>query len=152
MPSKLKQFIPILVFIGVILGAQNWWRIALWLNPIDNRNLSPGDVVLYSTSWCPYCARTRAFLQQADIPYTEYDIEKSDRAMREYEQLNGHGVPVIKIGDKVIQGYDPSMIRKALDTLSRQKAQPSTTDQTALKQHTLARSPQAVPLASHIAV
>jgi len=32
-------------------------------------------VVLYATDWCGYCAKTRKFLAERGIAYTEFDIE-----------------------------------------------------------------------------
>ena len=39
------------------------------------------------------------------IPFTEYDIEKSAKAAREYKKLRGTGVPVILIGDRRMNGF-----------------------------------------------
>lgn len=120
--QRLQKATPLLVFIGAFLLISNWPRIELWFNPIDSSGLVASDVVMYGTSWCTYCASARSFLQQAGIPYTEYDIEKSPRAQREYDRIGGRGVPVFKVGRVVIQGYDPSLIRRAVDKLQRQKS------------------------------
>ena len=87
------------------------------LNPIDNSNIQQQDVLLYTTSWCPYCRKAREFLERANIPYTELDVEKSSQAYEQYEKISGRGVPVIKIGDQVIQGYNPDAIRTALSSM-----------------------------------
>ena len=118
MLNKFKTYLPIIFFIVSLILIQNWWRIDLYINPLVNDTISPRDVTLYSTSWCRYCEKTRRFLDQANIPYTEYDIEKSTTAYRKYEQLGGRGVPVIRIGDTTIQGYDTKAIRKAINTES----------------------------------
>ncbi|MEH6825382.1 MAG: glutaredoxin family protein, partial [Motiliproteus sp.] len=34
-------------------------------------------VILYGTSWCPYCEKTKEFLERNDVPYYEYNIENS---------------------------------------------------------------------------
>ncbi|KKK49462.1 hypothetical protein LCGC14_3134800, partial [marine sediment metagenome] len=87
---------------------------------IDVSTINESDVVIYTTSWCTYCRKARVFLRQANIPYTEYDIEKSARAYAEYQQISGRGVPVIRIGKQTIQGYDPVAIRAALAALNQQ--------------------------------
>ena len=99
---------------------QNWARIELLLNPIDTDSLAEGDVVMYTTSWCPYCAKARRYLNAANIPFTEHDIEKSEEAYKEYQRLSDRGVPVLAIGDTVVQGYDPGRIREAIDLLQAQ--------------------------------
>lgn len=121
MLSGLKKALPLLILVAVLLSIQNWWRINLLLHPIDQHALTESDVMMYSTSWCQYCAKARRFLSQANIPYTEYDIEKSPGALQEYQRLSGRGVPVLKIGRIVIQGYDPDLMRRAIDRLNQQK-------------------------------
>ncbi|ARN73646.1 glutaredoxin family protein [Oceanicoccus sagamiensis] len=114
MNKKAKNFIPLILFIAVFLLLQNWWRVDLVLNPISTESINEEAVVMYSTNWCPYCRKARLFFRQANIPYTEYDVEKSARAYEEYQRISGRGVPVIVIGDKVVQGFDKQAIRRAL--------------------------------------
>lgn len=122
MQSTTRKFIPLLVLLGVFLLIQNSWRVKLWLNPIDSTALSANDVVMYTTSWCPYCEKARVLFQRTDTPYIEYDVEKSPQAMAEYKNLHGHGVPVIRIGTQVIHGYNPDSIRAAIESLNQQRA------------------------------
>jgi glutaredoxin len=70
-------------------------------------------VVMYATSWCPYCARARTFLRVNGIRYTELDVEK-DPAAREHFQRLGGGVPVITVGEEVVHGFDERALRRAL--------------------------------------
>ena len=120
--QRLQKFTPLIFFVGAFLLLNNWPRIELWFNPIDSSGVAAGDVVMYGTSWCGYCASARSFLHQAGVPFTEYDIEKSPRARREYDRIGGRGVPVFTVGKVVIQGYDPTLIRRALDKLQQQKS------------------------------
>jgi len=62
-------------------------------------------VVMYSTSWCGYCKKAARHFRKKNIPFTEYDIEKSARAAKEYKKLRGRGVPVILIGDRRMNGF-----------------------------------------------
>ena len=91
------------------------------LNTISSESLNKDDVVMYSTSWCPYCRKARLFFRQANVPYTEYDVEKSASAYEEYQRISGRGVPVIVIGDQVIQGFNQPAIKKALTELTNTK-------------------------------
>ncbi len=63
-------------------------------------------VVMYSTSWCGYCKKARQHFTRNNIPFKEYDIEKSEKAAKEYKKLNGRGVPVILIGKKRMNGFN----------------------------------------------
>lgn len=44
------------------------------------------------------------------MPYTEYDIEKNPEGRRQYDALNGRGVPVLKVGDEVLYGFNRERI------------------------------------------
>ncbi len=116
--KQLTRLLPLAAFIVLLFAIQNWWRVDLLLNPIDTNGIDEQSVVLYSTNWCPYCRKARTFFKQANIPFIEYDVEKSARAYQEYQQISGRGVPVIVIGDQVIQGYNQQAIRSALTTLT----------------------------------
>ncbi|MGH0038326.1 MAG: glutaredoxin family protein [Myxococcota bacterium] len=67
----------------------------------------PGHrVVLFTTSWCGYCAKARRFLDANQVPYTEVDIERSEQGRLEYERLGGYGVPMFVIDGRPIFGLD----------------------------------------------
>lgn len=72
----------------------------------------PLQIIVYTTSWCGYCARLRNDLNQAEIPFEERDIEKSDAAREAYDKLGLRGVPITVIGDNVFRGYQPQNIKK----------------------------------------
>lgn len=71
------------------------------------------DVVMYATSWCPYCARARALFAAKGAAVTEIDIEQVDGAREEMQQRSGRRtVPQVFIGGQHIGGYDDT---RALD-------------------------------------
>ncbi len=71
-------------------------------------------VIIYGTSWCPYCEQTKSFLEHNEIPYYEYNIEVSSEGYRQYKQLNGLGTPLLLINNQVIRGHNPPAIMKSL--------------------------------------
>ncbi len=76
------------------------------------------NVVLYATSWCGYCKKTRAFLAENDIQYTEYDVENSEEGRQQFEALGGNGVPVLDIRGTVVHGFS---IKKFTEALKQNK-------------------------------
>lgn len=62
-------------------------------------------VRLYTTTWCGYCKRAKAYLQARGTPYQEFDVETSAQGQSEYRALGGRGVPVILVGDQRMDGY-----------------------------------------------
>ena len=74
----------------------------------------PDKVDLYLTSWCPYCRKLENFLNDHHIVYTRHDIEADPASAEEFGDLGGEGVPLTRIGNKVIYGYDPEKVLQAL--------------------------------------
>ena len=72
------------------------------------------DVVIYTTTWCPYCDSLRNTLNSYGITFTDRDTEKSFHGLLGFIALNGRGVPVSVIGDQVVHGYDGQAITDAL--------------------------------------
>ncbi len=66
---------------------------------------SSRQVVMYATSWCPYCQQARNYFREQGIPYIEHDIEKDADAKRAYEAFGGRGVPVIFVGKRRMNGF-----------------------------------------------
>ena len=67
---------------------------------------TPG-VVLYTTSWCPYCERARQLLARKDVAFSEIDVESAPEKRAEMQQKSGRRtVPQIFIGDHHVGGSD----------------------------------------------
>jgi glutaredoxin 3 len=65
------------------------------------------EVVMYSTSWCPYCSRARKLLEDKGVKYTEIDVEAVDGARAQMQQRSGRtSVPQIFVGERHLGGYD----------------------------------------------
>ena len=72
-------------------------------------------VIIYTTSWCPFCELTKEFLKEKGIEYEEKNVENDLQAREEMIQKSGQlGVPVIDIEGKIIIGYSPEEIEEAL--------------------------------------
>lgn len=103
----------ILLILAALAAWQHWDRLEPMLFGKPPQVAGQGEVILYATSWCGYCAKTREFLGERGIAYTELDIEKSPEARRAYDALGGRGVPVLKVNGTVIHGYNPQGILAA---------------------------------------
>ncbi|WP_017879275.1 MULTISPECIES: glutaredoxin family protein [unclassified Janthinobacterium] len=75
-------------------------------------------VVLYGTTRCGFCAKARAHFAENNIPFTDLDIDQSPQAKSEFAKLGGGGVPLLLIGNRRIQGFNPGAIGAALKKLS----------------------------------
>lgn len=71
-------------------------------------------VEVYLTMWCPYCRKMESFLKKNGIPYRRYNIEADQAANRRYQAMGGGGIPLTRVGDYIIRGYDPQAVLRAL--------------------------------------
>jgi glutaredoxin 3 len=69
--------------------------------------VTPPDVTLYMSDWCPYCARARGLLTQKNVVFSEINVE-DDLKFREemIARSNRQTVPQIFIGEKHVGGCD----------------------------------------------
>jgi len=73
------------------------------------------EVILYGTSWCPYCRKARDFFRSRGIDFIEHDIEKDkEAAIRKKELDSRSGVPFVIINGRQIRGYSESAYERAL--------------------------------------
>ncbi len=78
-------------------------------------------VLMYMTTWCPYCTRARALLKQKHVVFTEIDIDAvPDQKAIMMQKSGRRTVPQIFIDDRPIGGCDDLYAleqRGELDTL-----------------------------------
>lgn len=73
------------------------------------------EVILYGTSWCPYCQKARDYFTSRNISFTNYDIEKDKEAAERKKQLDTEsGVPFAIINGEKIHGFSPADYERAL--------------------------------------
>lgn len=85
------------------------------------RSYGAVDVVLYETSWCPYCTKARKLLNEMGVSLVSYDIEKDREKRAEMLEKTGgsRGVPVIDVEGIVLHGYSEEDIRLAVEKQRR---------------------------------
>jgi glutaredoxin len=74
------------------------------------------DVILYSTAWCGYCTKARAYLAGLGVSVTEHDVDRDPARGEEMRAKSGsRGVPVVDVEGIIIRGYAPDQIRAAVE-------------------------------------
>lgn len=66
------------------------------------------QIVMYSTQWCGACKKAKKYFRENNITFQEYDVETSEKGRRDYDALEGNGVPIILIGKKRMNGFSAS--------------------------------------------
>lgn len=80
--------------------------------------LAPGPVIMFATSWCPYCAKAREVFAKHGVHYTELDLERDPAAEAfQHDVMGLSGFPTIVIGNRVTQGFDEGQIVASLKEL-----------------------------------
>lgn len=65
------------------------------------------DVLLYTTSWCPYCHRAKTLLKEKGVQWVEFDIDADPVQRRAMMEASGRDtVPQIFINGTHVGGSD----------------------------------------------
>lgn len=67
-------------------------------------------IIVFSKSGCPYCEKTKSFLQKLQLPYTDITLNPNDinydyKKNKLFNHYNHQTFPIILINNKLIGGY-----------------------------------------------
>ncbi len=68
-------------------------------------------VVLYSMDKCPNCQVAKRYLEEKNIPYRLCNV-KTPKGQKELASLGMRAVPVLKIGDEILNGFSVKAFNK----------------------------------------
>jgi len=72
-------------------------------------------VTVYSTTWCGFCHMAKEYFKSKGVEFEDVDVTNDAEKQQEAVDLSGQqGVPVIKIDNVVIVGFDRPKIDAAL--------------------------------------
>ncbi len=72
-------------------------------------------VTIYSTPVCHFCHAAKDFFKENNVEYTEHDVAADLEKRTEMIDITGQmGVPVIRINDDVIIGFDEPKLKELL--------------------------------------
>jgi len=73
-------------------------------------------VTIYSTPSCHFCQAAKEFFTENSITYTEHDVASDLEKRQEMIEITGQmGVPVIRINDDVVVGFDEAKVKELLE-------------------------------------
>ncbi len=73
------------------------------------------DVTIYSTPVCHYCQAAKEYFKEHNVVFTEHNVASDVDKRQEMIEMTGQmGVPVIRIGDDVVIGFDEQKVAELL--------------------------------------
>jgi len=125
--QKLKTFIVYsLVILSFGILGYEMPKIIAWFKPgysiAENTKYFPNPntkVVIYTTSWCPFCQKTRDYLKSKNVPFAELDIEQNEVGKAQYSEFGTEAIPVVLIGNRRILGFKPDVFEDSLNQLGK---------------------------------
>ena len=97
--------------ITLISLVRHWAQNEAQANPSD---WTPQTVAIFTNDSCTYCADAKQFLTDKKVPFTEFNLDHSEKARQVFGILNGRGVPLILVGKQRLNGYDQKTLSKIL--------------------------------------
>ncbi|MEI7462930.1 MAG: glutaredoxin family protein [Candidatus Taylorbacteria bacterium] len=74
------------------------------------------EISIYSTPTCVYCNMAKTFFKSYNMTFKEFNVSSDLEKRREMIDMTGQmGVPVIKVGNEVVVGFDETKLKIALD-------------------------------------
>ncbi len=74
------------------------------------------DVTIYTTPTCSFCHMTKAFLADKGVKFKEVDLTQDQESLKHVVEATGQmGVPVTKIDDEYVIGFDKDTLSRLLD-------------------------------------
>ncbi|GAB6276138.1 MAG: glutaredoxin domain-containing protein [Rectinema sp.] len=69
-------------------------------------------VYMYTLSTCPWCRKAKKYFTEHGIAFDFIDYDLADEAtqdkiINELEAHGANGFPFVRIGDQVVEGYQP---------------------------------------------
>ncbi len=69
--------------------------------------VKPGDVTMYSTTECQYCAQAKGWLNQYGFAFSECNMSVREECEREFKSFGANGTPYLVVrGHHMKDGFD----------------------------------------------
>ena len=73
------------------------------------------NVIVYSTSVCPWCVKVKDFLKQNNVKFEERNAQENPTYAQELAQKSGgYAVPVTDIDGTIIVGFNVKRLKEVL--------------------------------------
>ena len=85
-------------------------------NTTQGATTATKKVEIYSTESCHFCHMAKEWLTYKNIPFVDYNVGQDMERRKEMVEMTGQlGVPVIKIEDNLMIGFNQEQMAKLLE-------------------------------------
>jgi glutaredoxin 3 len=82
----------------------------------------PPKITVYTSPACHWCRVAKRYMESKGLPYREVDIIADKRGRQEMVRMTGqYGVPVIRVGERAMTGWDKAEFERLLDGRPRRR-------------------------------
>ena len=84
--------------------------------PTNGNSRHPPVVTIYTTPHCHWCRVAKRYFSEHGIEFREVDVTRRNAGRREMTLMTGGtAVPVIKVGEHAMTGWDEREFQKLMD-------------------------------------
>lgn len=73
------------------------------------------NIIVYTSNTCSYCVAAKEYLKSNNLKYEEKNVNENPAYRKELMAMKIMSVPVIKIDNEVIVGFDQNKIQELLN-------------------------------------
>jgi len=73
-----------------------------------------GDIVMFTTDTCPYCAQAREWLSKHQVPWQECNVDQDAHCRAVFQAQGAPGVPLMNVRGQWRLGFDPLWLGETL--------------------------------------
>lgn len=120
MKPRWREWLVPGVALALVYAGMHGWRSSAedrWARDILQHVRADGhagDIIMYSTQSCVYCAKARAWFGAHHIPFVDCDIERDAVCMNRYAALGAAGTPTFEVHGNRLLGFSPEALVQAL--------------------------------------
>ena len=94
--------------------AWTWWQEREVVRSLQQQ-VQPGDILIYTTADCPFCARAKRWLTNNQVAWRECPIESNTGCQHSYAQQGSPGVPLLQVRQAWHLGFDPQWVLRTIE-------------------------------------
>lgn len=120
------SWLSLVLVIALALGASKgwgWWQDRQMAEAM-RAVAAPGDIVIYTTDTCFYCAQARAWLALQAVPWQECNLDRDHRCLQTFQAQGAPGVPLVNARGQWQLGFDKARVLAALQASPRGASAP----------------------------